>query len=90
MKAIESVTDAVSRVLTIKSESNGTDRVCFSIADTGTGIDPSYLDRIFDPLFTTKPRGMGMGLSICRTIIHRHCGRLRAPNGSHRGSTLSL
>jgi signal transduction histidine kinase len=47
-----------------------------SVADTGTGVSPQDSDRIFNPLFTTKSDGMGMGLSICRAIIEAHDGRL--------------
>jgi signal transduction histidine kinase len=51
------------------------------VADTGTGIGSQDTDRIFNPLFTTKSGGMGMGLSICRSIIEAHGGRLWvAPN----------
>ena len=52
-----------------------------SVADTGAGISSHDLDRIFNPLFTTKSDGMGMGLSICRAIIEAHEGRLSvSPN----------
>ena len=52
-----------------------------SVADTGTGISSQHSDRLFNPLFTTKSDGMGMGLSICRAIIEAHEGRLWfAPN----------
>ena len=55
--------------------------VMVSVADTGTGIGPSDVDRIFNPLFTTNSEGMGMGLCICRAIIEAHDGRLWfAPN----------
>jgi nitrogen fixation/metabolism regulation signal transduction histidine kinase len=55
--------------------------VIVSVADTGTGVGPQELDRIFNPLFTTKSGGMGMELSICRSIIEAHAGRLWvAPN----------
>jgi signal transduction histidine kinase len=57
-------------------DENGWIRV--SIKDSGTGIDEAIRDRIFDPLFTTKINGMGMGLSICRSIIETHGGRLWA------------
>jgi signal transduction histidine kinase len=51
------------------------------VADTGTGIGSQNIDRIFNPLFTTKSDGMGMGLSICRSIIDAHDGRIWvAPN----------
>jgi signal transduction histidine kinase len=64
------------RILSVKSDRYEGDRVVVSVADTGTGIGPQDLDRIFNPLFTTKPDGMGMGLSICRAIIEAHEGRL--------------
>jgi two-component system, LuxR family, sensor kinase FixL len=50
--------------------------VLITVEDSGTGIDPSQIDRIFDAFFTTKAQGMGMGLSICRSIIESHGGQL--------------
>jgi signal transduction histidine kinase len=86
MNAIEAMSSAEPRVLSIKSVCNGRDCVHVSIEDTGNGIDPSNVDRIFKPLFTTKARGMGMGLSICRSIIESHGGRIWASAGASRGS----
>ena len=60
----------------MKSEAHDGDSVKVSVVDTGTGISSHDIDRIFDPLFTTKSDGMGMGLSICRAIIEAHDGRL--------------
>jgi signal transduction histidine kinase len=57
-----------------------------SIADNGIGIDPAYADQIFKPLFTTKEHGMGMGLSICHSIIENHGGRIRALQGDPSGT----
>jgi signal transduction histidine kinase len=74
------------RVLSIKSIATGHNIVRVSIEDTGSGIDPANMDRIFQPLFTTKARGMGMGLSICRSIIESHGGRIWASAGASRGS----
>ena len=69
------------RVLRVKSELHEGDSVMVSVADTGTGISSHDVDRIFNPLYTTKSGGMGMGLSICRAIIEAHDGRLWfAPN----------
>jgi signal transduction histidine kinase len=70
-----------ARVLCVRSEVHDGGGVKVSVADTGTGIGSQELERIFNPLFTTKSGGMGMGLSICRSIIEAHDGRLWvAPN----------
>ncbi len=72
------------RILSIQVEMYKGDRVKISVADTGIGIDAQDVDRIFNPLFTSKPDGMGMGLSICRAIIEAHEGQLWfSPNKPH-------
>jgi signal transduction histidine kinase len=86
MNAIDSLHSLQPRVLKIQSERSKSDFVHVSIEDTGTGVDPSDVDRIFKPLFTTKTRGMGMGLSICRSIIESHGGRIWVSPGASRGS----
>src|SRR5262245_37947268 len=63
------------RVLSVKSEVLDSD-IMVAVADSGKGIAAQDVDRIFNPLFTTKSDGMGMGLSICRSIIEAHDGRL--------------
>jgi signal transduction histidine kinase len=82
MNAIDSMAaNDGPRILTVRSEARGADRVVVSVADTGAGISSDHSDRIFNPLFTTKSGGMGMGLSICRAIIEAHEGQLWfAPN----------
>jgi signal transduction histidine kinase len=87
MNAIESMNLAVEpRVRSIKSETTEHNSVRVSIADIGSGIDPANLNRIFQPMFTTKARGMGMGLSICKSIIESHNGRIWVTAGTPRGS----
>jgi signal transduction histidine kinase len=87
MNAIESMVSAAEpRVLSITSKSNEHNTVLVSIADTGSGIDVANLSRIFKPMFTTKARGMGMGLSICKSIIESHNGLIWVSAGALRGS----
>ncbi len=74
------------RVLCVKCEAHEGDNIKVSILDTGTGISSRDIDRIFDPLFTTKADGMGMGLSICRAIIEAHDGRLWVTPNTPRGA----
>jgi signal transduction histidine kinase len=64
--------------------------VLVSIADTGTGISTENVPRVFNPLFTTKSGGMGMGLSICRSIIEAHGGMLWVVPNAPRGSIFQL
>jgi PAS domain S-box-containing protein len=76
MNAIDAMRPIQSRALLVKSQLNNRYRIHVSIEDNGIGIDPSALNEIFKPLFTTKEYGMGMGLSICRSIIESHNGRI--------------
>ena len=84
--AIESMSSLLTRVLRIKTELSQSNTVHVSIEDTGTGIEPSDVARLFTPMFTTKARGMGMGLSICQSIIERHDGRIWVSPGATGGS----
>ena len=60
------------------------------VQDSGTGIAADKLEAIFDPFVTSKPEGLGMGLSICRSIIERHDGKITAANNPDRGATFSI
>ena len=84
--AIESMSSLQTRVLRIKTELSQSNTVHVSIEDTGTGIGPTDVARLFTPMFTTKARGMGMGLSICQSIIERHDGRIWVSSGATGGS----
>jgi signal transduction histidine kinase len=79
-----------ARVLCVKSEVHECGGVKVSVADTGAGVDQQDLDRIFNPLFTTKPHGMGMGLSICRSIIEAHDGRLWVTPNTPEGTVFQF
>jgi C4-dicarboxylate-specific signal transduction histidine kinase len=60
------------------------------VADCGPGIAPDQLERLFEPFFTTKEGGLGLGLSICRTITTAHGGKLHAENNGDRGVTFRV
>jgi signal transduction histidine kinase len=87
--AMSSVTDR-ERVLHIRSEIFKPSGVLVAVADSGTGIDPKSMDRIFDAFFTTKSHGMGMGLSICRSIVEAHGGQLSASSAHLHGSVFEV
>jgi signal transduction histidine kinase len=78
------------RILHVKSETYERGGVMVSIADTGAGISTQNVDRIFNPLFTTKSDGMGMGLAICRAIIEAHEGRLWCAPNTPRGAVFQF
>ena len=83
--ATRSVTDR-DRVVIVKSEMGGADHALIIVEDSGTGIEPSHMSRIFEPFFTTKAHGMGMGLSICHSIIEHHGGQLQVSPRNPYGS----
>jgi C4-dicarboxylate-specific signal transduction histidine kinase len=89
-------TDAMSgvddrpRQLVIKTEQDEEDRVRLSVRDTGVGFEPQGVDRLFDAFYTTKSSGMGIGLSVSRSIIESHKGRLWATPNAGAGATFSF
>jgi two-component system, LuxR family, sensor kinase FixL len=76
------------RRLVVRTHTTAHGSVEVSVADQGAGIPLSDLDRIFEPFVTTKSNGLGLGLSICRSIVEAHGGRLWATNNADRGATL--
>jgi signal transduction histidine kinase len=84
--AIEAMELVPERTMLVKSELESGGEVRVTVEDSGSGIDPKVIDRIFNSFFTTKADGMGMGLSICRSIIESHGGRLWASPGITRGT----
>jgi len=78
------------RTLLVKSEHESSGQVRVTVEDSGTGIDPKHVEKIFGSFFTTKVDGIGMGLSICRSIIESHGGRLWASSGRSRGAVFQF
>jgi PAS domain S-box-containing protein len=89
MDAMKAVEDR-PRVLQIRSEGLEQKWVVIGVQDTGTGISTENMDRIFDAFFTTKSHGMGLGLSICRSIVEAHGGWLSASAAHPHGSTFQV
>jgi C4-dicarboxylate-specific signal transduction histidine kinase len=85
IQSMSSVEDG-NRELQISTVSIEPEGVCVAVRDTGHGLRPESLPRLFEPFYTTKPDGMGMGLSICRSIIEAHGGRLWATRCEPRGA----
>jgi C4-dicarboxylate-specific signal transduction histidine kinase len=78
------------RELAINSQRADHEQVMVSVSDTGVGLPPQQADQIFRAFFTTKPHGTGMGLSISRSIVESHSGRLWAADNSSRGASFHV
>jgi C4-dicarboxylate-specific signal transduction histidine kinase len=89
IEAMQSVTDR-PRELVIRSHQDEAHRVLVTVMDSGVGISAGKADRLFNAFFTTKSGGMGMGLSICRSIIEAHGGRMSAANNEGHGATFQF
>ena len=85
-----STVDDRPRHLVIRTEKYEGDSVCLSVQDTGVGLDPSGMDKLFEAFYTTKSEGMGIGLSVSRSIIESHRGRLWASSHDGPGATFSF
>ena len=79
-----------ARRLVVRTNSIEPSNVLIEVQDSGTGIAAEKLEAIFDPFITSKPEGLGMGLSICRSIIERHGGKISAANNPDRGAKFSI
>jgi len=78
------------RLLRVRSRPFNSNGVAVSVQDSGIGIDPGHMDRIFDTFFTTKSNGMGMGLAISRSIVEAHGGNLSVSRGVPHGSIFHI
>jgi signal transduction histidine kinase len=75
-----------ARELLISTEQTEPNGVLVAVRDSGPGINPTHLEQVFEAFYTTKPSGTGMGLSVCRSIINAHGGRLWAEANQPRGA----
>ena len=85
LEALDTTTDR-NRILRVMSELRGPDAIAVAVEDSGPGIDPEKLDRIFTAFVTTKSQGMGLGLAICRMIVEQHGGQLTASSDGKNGA----
>jgi PAS domain S-box-containing protein len=92
LNAVEAMSSVESgtRELSITTEQSQTGGILVAVRDSGPGIDPANLDRVFEPFYTTKTSGVGMGLSICQTIINGHGGRLWMSANEPRGAVFQF
>ena len=90
LNAIEAMGDNEPRDLLIETRENDERNILVSVSDSGPGLDPATVDRIFEPFYTTKQGGMGIGLSICRSIIEAHEGRIWVRKNNARGCTFQF
>jgi C4-dicarboxylate-specific signal transduction histidine kinase len=92
LNAVEamSAVDKGARELLISTEQSRTGGVLVAVGDSGPGIDPEHIERVFDAFYTTKSSGVGMGLSICRSIIAAYGGRLWADANEPRGAVFQF
>jgi len=89
VEAMSSIEDGV-RELSIRTEQSQTGGILVAVHDSGPGVDPVNLERVFEPFYTTKASGIGMGLSICQTIINGHGGRLWMSANEPRGAVFQF
>jgi signal transduction histidine kinase len=88
INSVEALSESADapRELAISTATEESGDVRVAVSDSGPGLEPAKLDRLFEAFYTTKPAGLGMGLSICRSIIEAHGGRLWAEPNARRGA----
>ena len=89
MNAVEAMSETSNgpRELLIRTGTDASGGIVVAVQDSGPGLSPEHVDRLFTPFYTTKLQGMGMGLAICRSIVQAHGGRLWAATNRDRGAS---
>ncbi len=92
MNGIQATSQVAGRPheLRIRSQQHQPGEILVAVVDSGAGIEPGHVDKLFNAFFTTKPNGMGIGLSICRSIVEQHGGRIWATRNPEAGSTFQF
>lgn len=90
LNGAEAMTGEAGGMVLIATDRSDDSSIHLSVSDTGTGIKPEFLAKIFEPLVSTKPQGLGLGLSICRAIAEAHGGSVWAANNPGRGATFHV
>jgi signal transduction histidine kinase len=90
IEAMTGISDAPRELLVGSAKRDDAEGVLIAVGDSGPGLDPGSLDRLFDAFYTTKPHGMGMGLAISRSIVEAHGGRLWATANVPHGALLQF
>ncbi|MEH2513316.1 signal transduction histidine kinase [Nitrobacteraceae bacterium AZCC 1564] len=90
VEAIKGMSDGPRELIICTARDTSSSAVLVTVQDTGPGMKPESLNRLFDPFYTTKPGGMGMGLSICRSIVEAHGGRVWATSSQGVGATVQF
>jgi C4-dicarboxylate-specific signal transduction histidine kinase len=92
VNAVEAMSDAGdgARELLISTGKDASNAVLVAVRDSGSGLDPKGMDRLFDAFYTTKANGLGMGLSICRSIVEAHGGRVWASANVPQGAVFTF
>jgi signal transduction histidine kinase len=92
MNSVDAMRDFTDRAreITVRSSRTENGKIVVEISDSGSGVDPQQVEKLFQPFYTTKPKGLGMGLSISRSIVEAHDGNLNMSSNPEIGTTVHI